>query len=501
MLMMDFEKRIKAIDPAAVVKCDAAVLDNLHEKLFELHEEQLAIRASAESEGRNFTDEENAKLDEISQEFERTEAEIGRLQDIDEKTARLNARLGRQSEPDDAMDLEALAGKDDADLQPAPQPQAKAKAASISAKSGQSRSKTYRPSGGAAEPARERGKRGFKHFGEFAACVRTASARSGRVDPRLLIDSPSSYGSEGSGADGGFMVPPDFRQQIIEKIYSEQALVTRTDMLTTGSNSMTFPKDETTPWQSSGGVQAYWSGEAKQITTSKPELDEETIRLHKLTALVPVTEELLEDSASLDSYLYRKVPEKMDFAISLALVQGSGSGQPLGLLNSKALISVAKESGQTADTVVYKNITNMWSRMHHPCRMNSVWLVTPDVETQLMQMEFPSTAGAFPVFLPAGGLSASPYATLLGRPIIPTQTTNQLGDKGDIILSDFSQYMTLTKEAGLRIDTSIHLFFDYDLMAFRFIMRIGGQPWWSNAITPRVGSNKLSCFVTLDERA
>jgi HK97 family phage major capsid protein len=89
----------------------------------------------------------------------------------------------------------------------------------------------------------------------------------------------------------------------------------------------------------------------------------------------------------------------------------------------------------------------------------------------------------------------------LGRPIIPTQACQTLGDKGDIIFADLSQYMTAVKTGGLRTDVSIHLWFDYDTLAYRFILRIAGQPWWSSSISPKNGSNTLSPFVTLDERA
>ena len=53
----------------------------------------------------------------------------------------------------------------------------------------------------------------------------------------------------------------------------------------------------TTPW-GSGGIQAFWTGEAEAITQSKPVLEDVTLRLKKLSCLVPVTEELMEDGRS-----------------------------------------------------------------------------------------------------------------------------------------------------------------------------------------------------------
>jgi HK97 family phage major capsid protein len=234
-----------------------------------------------------------------------------------------------------------------------------------------------------------------------------------------------------------------------------------------------------------------------------------SLRLNKVYALVPVTDELAEDAPALDSYIRRRAPEAIDFAINLAIVQGTGTTQPLGILNSPATVSVAKEGSQLADTIVANNINKMWARMYAPHRRNAVWLVNQSIETELDTLSMPGrdntgaavTTWGTHVYIPPGGISGSPYGTLKGRPVIPTQATNELGDKGDIILADLSAYLTAIKSgANPKVDVSIHLWFDYDVTAYRFVLRMTGQPWWDLPITPRDGSNTLSPFVTLDER-
>ena len=127
----------------------------------------------------------------------------------------------------------------------------------------------------------DKGKWGWRTFGEFAASVRPASRNGGSVDPRLVQNAPTTYSSEGVGADGGFAVPPDFRQAIMEKVMGEGIFAGLTDQMQTSCNTITFPKDETTPWDSSGGLQAYWDGENDQLTQSKVALKEHTLRLEQ----------------------------------------------------------------------------------------------------------------------------------------------------------------------------------------------------------------------------
>lgn len=75
-----------------------------------------------------------------------------------------------------------------------------------------------------------------------------------------------------------------------------------------------------------------------------------------------------------------------------------------------------------------------------------------------------------------------------------------MGDLGDIMLVDLSQYLTAVKAGGLRSQTSIHLWFDQGITAFRFDLRIAGQPWWSELTTANNGTFTQSPFVTLAAR-
>jgi hypothetical protein len=319
---------------------------------------------------------------------------------------------------------------------------------------------------------------GFRDFGDFAAAVRMAATPGGETDGRLMAAAASTYGNESSGTDGGFAIPPDFRAAIMEKAFGEMSLISRTDQVPVAGNSLTIPTSMTTPW-GSDGITAYWTGEAAAITQSKPALQNVNVRLDKLSVLVPMTDE-----------------EKIDFKVSNAIAYGNGVGQPLGFMNSPVIISQAAEVSQVADTITAANCTKMASRLPVQSRVNAVWLIHPDAEPQLPLM----TIGDQPVYMPPGGLRDTPFGRLLGRPVIPHQVCQTVGDLGDIMLVDLSQYLTAVKAGGLRSQTSIHLWFDQGITAFRFDLRIAGQPWWSELTTANNGTFTQSPFVTLAAR-
>jgi len=461
-------------------------IEDLQNKLLTLNEAAQTIQATADAENRLLTDTEQADINGIFASFEDTKAEIERRKQMLAMQRELSAPAPRASMHDDEPHHTE---------QPAPQaPRSQGPAPRINGAVRTARTPRV-------EALEDKGKYGFRSFGEFAMSVRNASARGGVVDPRLIANAPTTYSQEGVGADGGFVVPPDFRTEIMRKVLGEDSLLSRTDQQTTSSNSFTVPIDETTPWQTSGGIQAYWENEAGQKQQSKLALTEMTTKLNKLISLVPVTDELLEDAGSLTSYLRSKAPEKMLFRVNDALVNGTGAGQPLGFLRSPATITVNPESGQSPDTLRFGNILSMWGRMYAPCRRNAIWMVNQDVEQQLMSLGF-RDGSDHPVYLPPGGLADAPYGRLMGRPVIVSETAPALGDRGDISLLDWSTYLSIVKTGGIRNDVSIHLWFDYDVTAFRFVMRIGGQPWWRTPINRfQNGANTLSCFVTLGERA
>ena len=262
---------------------------------------------------------------------------------------------------------------------------------------------------------------------------------------------------------------------------------------------MAFPKDETTPW-GTNGIRAYWQGEASSAVTSKPVLGLATLRLKKLMALVPATDELLDDTNALSSYLPDKIASSIRWKTNESILFGSGTGVPVGCLNAGATVTVAKESGQATQTLVPQNLAKMIARLPSGSFANAVWIVNNDVLPAL----FTLTLGNYPIYLPTGlnvgGMQVSPYGTLLGRPLYVSQHANTFSAQGDILLVDLKYYQTITKSGGMQTATSMHLYFDADLTAFRTTFRMDGQSKLAAPITPAKGATSMSPFIQLAAR-
>lgn len=332
--------------------------------------------------------------------------------------------------------------------------------------------------------------------------IKSGSPNSRAVDKRLLQLRSVQGMSEGIGADGGFLLQDNFSDTILQEVWNSSEILNRvTRIPLTKGNSIKIPgvdEDSRATGKRGGSIQVYWASEAVTVAASKPKFRELNLELKKLLAITYLTEELLEDVPAIEGYVKSQFIAELKFMIEDAILNGDGAGQPLGIMNSRSLVTVNKDTDQTANMITVGNVLNMWSRILPWSRANAVWLVNQDAETQLFTLKIGDT----PVYLPAGGLSGTPYAMLLGRPVISCEYCNTLGTAGDIILCDLSQYVMIEKvyELMAKLVTSIHVRFVFDEMALKFVMRVDGQPKLSKAITPFKGTNTLSHAVTVETR-
>jgi len=422
-----------------------------------------ALFEAAEAESRDLTEDEQKKYDAAEKEFNRLKA-------AKEKADALAAMEGAIPEPEP-------------EPEPAP-PAPNANASANRVQAGDNRA-INRP---------------YDSIGCMLCDVARTRNGSGEALDRLV---KASLNTE-TGADGNFLVPPDFIGTLLERAVSESQLYSRVTEFTINGNTANIPApDETSRADGSrfGGIAVYWVREGGDGTYKQPKFRNLDLKLSKLMGLVSITDEMLEDSALLTSWVQEAFPAEMAFTLDQAVFDGDGNGKPLGIMNSGALVTVAKEGGQTADTIVYQNIIKMWARMPARRMARAAWYCTQQALEQFPLMKLDVGTGGGPVYLPAGGASERPFATLLGRPVVPIEQAAALGDLGDIVFADLSDYIAIVK-GGLKTDSSIHVDFDKAKTAFRFIRRVNGAPYTRSKLQSRASSTfYTSPYITLAERA
>lgn len=310
--------------------------------------------------------------------------------------------------------------------------------------------------------------------------------------------------NEGVPADGGFLVGTDMASEIMRRVYENGQLARRCSRvgISSGSNALTINGiDETSRVDGSrhGGVRGYWEDEADTLEASRPKFKPINLKLKKVTAAYYATDEVLQDASALTGLVNEAIADELAFQLDDAIIRGTGAGRPQGFLSSPALVTVDKQGGQAADSIVWENIRDMYARMWAGSRQSAIWIANDEALPMLMDMVKPVGTGGIAVWMPANVAVNQPFDSILGKPIVYPEQASALGDPGDISFVDLSQIQLIDK-GGIQGASSIHVRFLQSEQVFRFVYRVDGQSKWSSALTPYKGSKTKSPFVTLATR-
>lgn len=341
---------------------------------------------------------------------------------------------------------------------------------------------------------------GFKSGPEFMRAVMAAGqgrAMDSRLEHLAAVGSDENRGN--SDPLGGFLIPEGFSPNLLELGFEGDPTANLTTAIPMDAPSVTLPArvDKNHSTSVTGGFQVYRGNQASEMKSSKGEFEDVTLKASYLTGLCYATDALLNDSPiSFAAIIANSWQQEMGNKMFDEKINGTGVGEFEGILNSPALVSVAKESGQAADTINGTNIVNMRSRCYG--YNNAVWLANHDTIPQLAKAHLPGTNSDHGVFYPS--LQAGVPDMLMGRPIFFTEYASKLGDKGDLMLVDWSQYL-MGNYQGPQQASSMHVRFTANEQAFRITARNDARCWWRSALTPKKSSATLSPLVTLAARA
>lgn len=357
----------------------------------------------------------------------------------------------------------------------------------------------------------------FKDWPDFLRSTWLAMHRDPSVrreDKRLVkfiekegesgMDAETKVMTEGVGAAGGFLVPVQFMPEL-QGVMSENAIIwnlcTRIRMNTRQVAIPVLDQTGTTAgyphWF--GGIRFYYIEEATEKTESTPSFREVNLVAHKLIGLTNASDELVADSAiSLADFL----SGPLGFAGGISwwrdycVFQGTGVGQPLGIINAGATITVARQAQAPANAIQYLDIVNMFENFLPSAKGH--WYFTQQAVSNLLTL---ADANGNYIWLPnlfsaAGNVNQQ----LLGLPVTFTEKLPALLQAGDAVLADPRYYLFGDRQA-MTIDTTIFHLWAYDKTSWRVVDRHDGQPWLSSPLTYQDGTVQVSPFIILGNKS
>jgi len=234
---------------------------------------------------------------------------------------------------------------------------------------------------------------------------------------------------EGTDSEGGYLVPDEFENTLVESLTEENIVRSLAHVFTTSAG------DRKIPIVTSKGTAA-WSGEEQSYHESDDVFGQQSIGAHKVTTLIKVSEELLNDSAfNLEGYFTTEFARRIGNKEEEAFLLGDGDNKPLGILaeNGGAQIGVTAAS---ATTITADEIIDLFYSLNSAYRKNAVWLLNDSTMKVIRKLKDQSGQYLWQPALHEGG-----HETLLGKKIYTSPYFPEIasGNK-TVAFGDFSFY-------------------------------------------------------------
>jgi HK97 family phage major capsid protein len=304
---------------------------------------------------------------------------------------------------------------------------------------------------------------------------------------------------DSSGAAGGYTVPPEFYQGLMQLIAEQVFVRPRAFVLPMAGATLQIPYLDVTTAQSAGvspffgGVQMTWTAEAQTRTETEPQFKQMELKAWELSGYSVSSNVLLQDSVvGLEKFLMTLFAGAIGWFEEYAFLQGNGSGKPQGMVTAGASVPVTR---QGANLVQFADVANMWSKLLPASWATAVWAFSPSVVPQLLQLKDGNNRAIFISI--DQGITRTPTWSLLGRPAFATEKLPALGTRGDLVLIDPSLYV-IGDRMQIEVAASEHVNFLKNQMTWRVVERVDGQPWLDKPVTLQDGATQVSPFVVLN---
>jgi HK97 family phage major capsid protein len=304
---------------------------------------------------------------------------------------------------------------------------------------------------------------------------------------------------EASGAAGGYTVPPEFYQGLMQVVAENTFVRPRAFVMPMAGATVQIPYLDITTAPPAGvspffaGVQMYWTAEAQTRTETEPQFKQLELKAWELSGYSVSSNVLLQDSViGLEKFLMTLFGKAIAWFEEYAFLQGNGVGKPQGMLGSGAALAKNRDN---VNQVSFNDVATMWSKLLPASWGSAVWTFSPTVVPQLLQLKDGANRAIFISI--DQGITKAPNWSLLGRPAFPTEKVPALGTKGDLMLLDPALYV-IGDRMSVEVAASEHVNFLKNQMTWRVVERVDGQPWLERPVTLQDTTTQVSPFVILN---
>lgn len=270
---------------------------------------------------------------------------------------------------------------------------------------------------------------------------------------------------EGSDTQGGYLAPLEYVNEMLKNVVEWSPVRSIVTVRSTTRQGIQIPKR-------TGTAIARWINETGTRTeTTNPKFGMEEIRVHEAYAMTAVSWSELEDSVfNLEAFLREEFAEQFGLLEGTAIINGTGAGQPEGLLTNADITSINNGSATVLDP---DKLIELYYDLKEAYLQNSTWVLNRSTLRVIRQMKDGNG-----VYLWAPGIrtDARP-ATILDRPYITAPDMPQIGSSGAsvIMFGDFRRGYYVLDRVALDMMVDPYSSKETGMVEFSARRRTGGQ--------------------------
>jgi len=292
----------------------------------------------------------------------------------------------------------------------------------------------------------------------------------GVCDPKNAILNPEAAKalSVGVDSDGGYRVPTDMSNKIIERVYELDPIRQLANVETISSDSMEIDVD----WDEFSAGWVNETGTRSETDTAK--VGKEKIFVHEMYAQPKSTQKFLDDAAvNVESWISRKVARRFARLEGAAFVSGDGSEKPRGFLtyaNGTSRGQIEQINMGAAAAITADGFTEIKYSMVEDYLERGTWLMNRTTLKDTMLLK--NGVGDY-IWKPSM-IASDPISTILGSPVrmsttMPTIAANSLS----VVYADWQESYTIVDRLGISIQRDPYT--DKPFVLFYTTKRTGGQ--------------------------
>lgn len=252
--------------------------------------------------------------------------------------------------------------------------------------------------------------------------------------------------SEGTDANGGYLVPTEVRTALLEKLYAKPSLRQYATVIPMGSDRLEMPAEDTT-------VTVSWTTELAVITQSDPTFTTVTLTANMLAGISRMSRQLLADATvrpSILDWIIGRFADAIRRAENTAFMVGSGSGQPKGIRTYT--IPAGNTVAQAGATLAADDLINLFFALPEQYREseNAVFIARDDRIKLVRKLKTTNGDYIWRLDSGSGNLTQGRPQSLLDKPLITSNDIpGNLGagtNESEIWFVDMSNYIVGDRE-------------------------------------------------------